>query len=241
VGLTLINLFYCVNLRNPKKELGDTMDTSFNLYLIRHGETYLNRYKKMQGWADSPLTDEGKAVAAETGKRLAAVPFDRVYTSDSGRTVETAELILQQNKYKNNLVINRRKAFRESFFGSFEGEYSEVVFRKIAEDNHCSSTKQLFQKHNLEDVMNFFKKSDPFHHAENYNELWERIEKGLNEIVSSSQSHNENILLVTHGVIIRNIISKFSTELDKGIDIKNSSVSVLKYTSNNFEVVSFNQ
>jgi probable phosphoglycerate mutase len=217
------------------------MNTNFNLYLIRHGETYLNRYKKMQGWADSPLTEEGKAVAAETGKRLAAVPFDRVYTSDSGRTVETAELILQQNNHKNNLVINRRKAFRESFFGSFEGEYSEVVFRKIAEENNCSSTKELFQNHNLEDVMNFFKTSDPFHHAENYKELWERIEKGLNEIVSNSQSHNENILLVTHGVIIRNIISKFSNEFDKGMEIKNSSVSVLKYTSNMFDVVSFNQ
>ncbi|MBT2654105.1 histidine phosphatase family protein [Bacillus sp. ISL-18] len=217
------------------------MDTNFNLYLIRHGETYLNRYKKMQGWADSPLTEEGKAVAAETGKRLAAVPFDRVYTSDSGRTVETAELILQQNNYQNHLVINRRKAFRESFFGSFEGEYSEVVFRKIAEENNCSSTKELFQNHNLEDVMNFFKKSDPFHHAEDYKELWGRIENGLNEIVSSSQRHNENILLVTHGVIIRNIISKLSNEFDKGMDIKNSSVSVLKYTNNMFEVVSFNQ
>ena len=217
------------------------MDTNFNLYLIRHGETYLNRYKKMQGWADSPLTEEGKAVASETGKRLAAVPFDRVYTSDSGRTVETAELILQQNNYQNHLVINRRKAFRESFFGSFEGEYSEVVFRKIAEENNCLSTKELFQNHNLEDVMNFFKKSDPFHHAEDYKELWGRIEKGLNEIISSSQSQNENILLVTHGVIIRNIISKFSNEFDKGMDIKNSSVSVIKYTNNMFEVVSFNQ
>ena len=217
------------------------METKFNLYLIRHGETYLNRYKKMQGWADSPLTEEGKAVAIETGKRLADVQFDRVYTSDSGRTVETAELILQQNNDNHNLVINRRKAFRESFFGSFEGEYSEVAFRKIAEDNACSSTKELFQKHTLEDVMNFIKKSDPFHHAENYHELWGRIEKGLNEIVSTSQNLNENILLVTHGVIIRNIISKFSEEFDKGIEIKNSSVSVLEYSSNIFQVISFNQ
>ncbi|MEH7544827.1 MULTISPECIES: histidine phosphatase family protein [Bacillaceae] len=217
------------------------METKFNLYLIRHGETYLNRYKKMQGWADSPLTEEGKAVAIETGKRLADVQFDRVYTSDSGRTVETAELILQQNNDNHNLVINRRKAFRESFFGSFEGEYSEVAFRKIAEDNACSSTKELFQKHTLEDVMNFIKKSDPFHHAENYYELWGRIEKGLNEIVSTSQNLNENILLVTHGVIIRNIISKFSKEFDKGIEIKNSSVSVLEYSSNIFKVISFNQ
>ncbi|MEH7414857.1 histidine phosphatase family protein [Neobacillus drentensis] len=217
------------------------METKFNLYLIRHGETYLNRYKKMQGWADSPLTEEGKTVAIETGKRLADVQFDRVYTSDSGRTVETAELIIQQNNFNHNLVINRRKAFRESFFGSFEGEYSEVVFQKIAQDNDCLSTKELFQSHNLEAVMNFIKISDPFHHAEDYAELWERIEMGLNDIVSASKRHNENILLVTHGVIIRNIISKFSSQFNNEMEIKNSSVSVLDYSGNAFKVVSFNQ
>ncbi|MED4225240.1 histidine phosphatase family protein [Neobacillus cucumis] len=217
------------------------MDKTFNLYLIRHGETYLNRYKKMQGWADSPLTEEGKAIASETGRRLASVKFDRIYTSDSGRTVETAELILQENHYNHDLVINRRKAFRESFFGSFEGEYSEVAFQKVAQDQGYSSREKLFQKHNLEEVMNFIKESDPFHHAENYKEIWARIDNGLNEIINNSQSDNENILLVTHGVIIRNIISKFSNEFDKEMEIKNSSISVLKYSSNIFKVVSFNQ
>ncbi|MBM7655492.1 histidine phosphatase family protein [Neobacillus cucumis] len=217
------------------------MDKTFNLYLIRHGETYLNRYKKMQGWADSPLTEEGKAIASETGRRLASVKFDRIYTSDSGRTVETAELILQENHYNHDLIINRRKAFRESFFGSFEGEYSEVAFQKVAQDQGYSNREKLFQKHNLEEVMNFIKESDPFHHAENYKEIWGRIDNGLNEIINNGQSDNENILLVTHGVIIRNIISKFSNEFDKEMEIKNSSISVLKYSSNIFKIVSFNQ
>ena len=37
------------------------------------------RMKRMKGWADSPLTEEGKAVATETGKRLEDVQFNRVY------------------------------------------------------------------------------------------------------------------------------------------------------------------
>lgn len=65
------------------------------IYLVRHGETYLNRYNRMQGWADSPLTEEGKDVAVEAGKKLASIRFDRVYTSDSGRTLETAESITE--------------------------------------------------------------------------------------------------------------------------------------------------
>ena len=219
------------------------MDHKINLYVVRHGETYLNRYKKMQGWADSPLTEEGKAAATETGKRLEDVQFNRVYTSDLGRAVETAELILQQNNDNHNLEINKRKAFRESFFGSFEGENLEAAWSKIAQDNgfNYHTTKEMFRNHSLEEVMNFIKKSDPFHDAENYRELWERIDNGLNEIVSKSQSNNENILLVTHVVIIRNIISKFSNGFHFEGRIKNSSVSVLEYSSNHFKVISFNQ
>lgn len=219
------------------------MEYKINLFLVRHGETYLNRYKKMQGWADSPLTEEGKVTAIESGKRLATVPFNRVYSSDLGRTVETAELILQQNHYNHNLEINKRKAFREAFFGGFEGEYLEEALRKIAQDNgyHYNRAIEIFQNHSNEEVLNFIKNSDPFHHAENFREIWERTEKGLNEIVSKSESNNENILLVTHGVIIRNVIDKFSDGVNFEGKINNSSVSVLEYSGSNFKVVSFNQ
>src|SRR4051794_22111881 len=109
-----------------------------------------------QGWADSPLTEEGKVIAIESGKRLAAVPFNRVYSSDLGRTVETAELILQQNHYNCNLEINKRKAFREAFFRGFEGEYLEEALRKIAQDNgyHYNRAIGIFQNHSNEEVLN---------------------------------------------------------------------------------------
>lgn len=217
------------------------MDKKLKVYLVRHGETYLNRYKKMQGWADSPLTEEGKEIAIETGKRLADVTFDHVYTSDSGRTLETAELILQQNHHSNHLKINRRKDFREMFFGGFEGEYSEVVWKKIAQDNGVTDFVDLHNKYSIEDFMNLMKKSDSYHHAENFQELWDRIERGLNEVVANCRGNNENILLVTHGVVIRNILSKFSDEFSNEMEIKNSSVSELEFLGNTFKVISFNQ
>lgn len=217
------------------------METKVNLYIIRHGETYLNRYKKMQGWADSPLTEEGRVIAIEAGKKLASVLFDQVYSSDSGRTVETAEVILRENEHNQNPVINKKKAFRELFFGSFEGEYSDVVWRAITTEFGYETVNELFNNHRLEEVMNAIKKADPFHHAESYQELWQRVEKGLNEIISSCQKEEENILLVTHGVTIRTMINQFSDEFGPETEIKNSSVSILEYSRNVFKVVSFNQ
>ena len=30
------------------------------IYLIRHGKTFINKYNKMLGWCDTPLTAEGR-------------------------------------------------------------------------------------------------------------------------------------------------------------------------------------
>ncbi|KQL42136.1 hypothetical protein AN960_02495 [Bacillus sp. FJAT-25509] len=216
------------------------MENRIHLYLIRHGETYLNRYKRMQGWADSPLTEEGKLVAIECGNRLSDIQFDRVYTSDSGRTVETAELILQQNNYEIP-VIRKTKAFRESFFGSFEGEFSAVALGKVANDHGYSSFRELLRNRSLEDITNFIKESDPYHHAENYSELWDRIEKGLNELIIENNKNDENVLIVTHGNTIRNIVKKFSEEFNIELEIKNASITILEYSSDTYKVISFNQ
>ncbi|MSE22130.1 histidine phosphatase family protein, partial [Lactobacillus parabuchneri] len=36
---------------------------TISLYFVRHGQTYLNKYHRIQGVIDSPLTDKGIADA----------------------------------------------------------------------------------------------------------------------------------------------------------------------------------
>ncbi|MCP8967740.1 histidine phosphatase family protein [Ectobacillus ponti] len=213
------------------------MENKISLYLVRHGETYLNRYKRMQGWADSPLTEEGKMVAAETGSRLGDLAFDRVYTSDSGRTVETAEIILRQNQHEVP-TITRMKAFRETFFGSFEGEYSEVAWGKVAQDKGYPDFHTLIRSCTPQEVVDAMKQSDPLQHAEGYEEMWARIETGLQEVIAAGGG---NVLIVTHGNVIRTLLKQFSEEFDPTVDIKNASVSRLEHCNQAFRVVSYNQ
>jgi len=211
------------------------------LYLIRHGETYLNRYEKMQGWADSPLTEAGKVVAIETGKKLANISFDRVYTSDLGRTVETAEILLGQNHHNENIVIQKIKEFRELFFGSFEGEYNEVAWSKIAKENGFANNEEMMRNHPIEETMDSIHKADPLHHAESFVEFSGRIEKGLELIMGERQKEDENILLVSHGVVIMHLIHKFSEEPIVSLEIKNSSISHIEYAEQKYKVISYNQ
>ena len=69
----------------------ETVTTRFGL--IRHAETIWNRENRIQGHADSPLTDSGKKEADAWGCHLKSVAWDRILGSDLGRAVATAAII----------------------------------------------------------------------------------------------------------------------------------------------------
>src|SRR5699024_10712465 len=63
-------------------------------YVARHGETLFNVMGKVQGWCDTPLTDEGVRAARALGRGLADVEFAAAFSSDSGRAVQTLDELL---------------------------------------------------------------------------------------------------------------------------------------------------
>ena len=50
-----------------------------HLHLVRHGQTYFNRYNRLQGWSNSPLTESGVADAVKAGERLKGLTFADTY------------------------------------------------------------------------------------------------------------------------------------------------------------------
>jgi len=86
--------------------------------LIRHGETEWNRAGRIQGYhADSPLTDAGRGQVRALAARLARDGLDALYSSDLGRTRDTAEPIAAAT----GLTVAYDEALRERNYGLFEG------------------------------------------------------------------------------------------------------------------------
>lgn len=218
------------------------MEKEFKLYLVRHGETYLNKFKRMQGWSDTPLTEEGIQTAIQCGKKLSDIPFASVYTSDLRRTVETATIIMKQNVKNDRFKINERIDFREAFFGSLEGERIDNVAENIIEEHSLdySGWDELYRRVNIEKMIDWIRKLDCTGYAESTSDIWQRVETGLDEMVEESRA-DENILLVCHGAIIKLIINRFSGGKQFTEEIKNASVSILKYNNGGFRVLSYNQ
>jgi 2,3-bisphosphoglycerate-dependent phosphoglycerate mutase len=70
----------------------------YKVVLLRHGESQWNKENRFTGWTDVPLSDKGRAEAAEAGKILKekGYIFDIAYTSVLKRAISTLWLALEQ-------------------------------------------------------------------------------------------------------------------------------------------------
>ena len=94
------------------------------IILIRHAETEWNKAGRIQGYhADSALTEAGRGQVRALAARLAREGIEALYSSDAGRTRETADPISEATR----LPVVHDKALRERNYGVFEGHsFSEI-------------------------------------------------------------------------------------------------------------------
>lgn len=210
------------------------------IYLIRHGQTFMNRYDKIQGWCDTPLTNKGINGAKNLGENLKHVSFDVAITSDLRRAAHTCNYILEKNVNKDSTEYIATPYFREQYWGYFEGLDSSAAWRMITGPHGFGTRTEALKNNRLSQIQDWMKEEDPYHDAENSKEFWNRVNKGL-EIINKLTGADK-ILLVTHAFLIINLWQKYGTDISPLEDPKNCSISIMKMHSlNNIKITSFNQ
>ena len=213
----------------------------FNVYLVRHGQTYLNRYNRMQGWCDSPLTPKGIKDGHKAGQLLSHINFDLAFHSDTTRATHTCRYILEENVASPSLPTPKALAnFREQYYGYFEGSDSNQAWLMIGAANDCRTFKDIIEKYSIEDAKDFAKQADPFHDAENNQEYWQRVGAGFDYLKKIAKP-DTNILLVSHGTTIRSIVHRFDPSIDITVSPTNGSVTKLIIDEQKIKVAYFNQ
>lgn len=178
------------------------------VYLVRHGQTILNHFRRMQGWVDSPLTKTGEQQATKTGKMLSQIHFDVAISSDLGRTIATRDLILAENQVS-KVTPSVNKNFREVYFGSFEGIDSVLTWNQIGGPHGSFDQNVLIEKYGLLAVRDFMNDADPFKEAETGEQLKTRIKTAFSELQNQLKD-GETALVVSHGTFIRNVAGIYS-------------------------------
>ena len=186
---------------------------SFNLYLVRHGQTIFNHYERMQGWSNAPLTDKGIADGYAAGDRLENIRFDAAYSSDLQRAIQTAEFVLSRNKQSGDLTEPEQlQQFREQFFGFFEGLPSAKSSQLIAEKNglkDIDTYSDIMANLSQDEVMDAMHIADPTDDAEDAQTFWARLNKGI-EMLRRNTRDGQNVLLVSHGTLIGNLVDHYA-------------------------------
>ena len=181
------------------------------IYLVRHGQTNDNIKNLMQGWKDTPLNDVGRTQAYQLIPFFESQSIDVIYASDLSRAYETARII-SQAIHKEVFVD---KQLREMYLGFWEGRSWQEIEAEFA--------YFLSKPENEKNALNI-------HEGESYIEFQLRAISVFKKIIK--QHLNKNVMIVTHGGVIREIIGHIMN-INQGqkdaIPIRNCSVSMIEY------------
>lgn len=192
------------------------------VYLIRHGETDLNKQKMLQGRSNIELNEYGRELAEITGQALKDVEFDYVYSSPLIRALDTAKLLLGDRE----VAIITDSRIQEISFGVYEG-------LSYHPDHHTIPDK---------DFINFFDAPERYkvpENGESFEEVIERTGDFWRELTENPRHENKTILISTHGCALKAILANINyTPIAKfwgeGVH-KNCAVTIVRISDNGIE------
>ncbi len=148
------------------------------IYLMRHGETIMNRAECLQGQIDCELNETGISEAQKAARILekAGIRFDLAYTSPLRRARATAQIV------SGGCELRVEPLITEMHFGSYEGmpyrDIDDPMWAFIHDPEHVS----------------------PPDGVESIQSLIGRTGKALTAMISGG---GERVLAVTHGIALR--------------------------------------
>lgn len=168
-----------------------------------------NVQKKIQGWCDSPLTNNGiqQAIKAKEYFKDHKITFDHAYSSTSERCCDTLELIT-------DMPYERKKGLKEMFYGQLEGESERLNCETPKE---CETYYLQFQ-------------------GESSNTVRDRMMKTLTDIMKQEDHHQ--VLAVSHSGACFNFLRGIQDpmeELKKGFG--NCCIFVYEFDDSGFTLM----
>lgn len=153
------------------------------LWIVRHGQTDWNIEGRIQGHTPTPLNAVGREQAARLAGYFAGKPFRAVYTSDLPRAQQTADILARRL----GLAVTARQELRERDLGPYQGKTNA----ELKDARARIGSGDLADWTGMPGV-------------EQDEAVWQRI-AGEFERISAAHA-GEDVLVVTHGGVIRLIV-----------------------------------
>jgi broad specificity phosphatase PhoE len=193
------------------------------LYIIRHGETDLNKKGIVQGRGiNADLNDTGNAQAEAFYQAYKHVPFDKIYTSTLKRTHQTVKKFIDHN-----IPWVQYPGLDELAWGIYEGQAnSEKVKLEFQNILHHWQTGELHHK---------------FEQGESPLEVRERQLTVLEKLIEDND--DKNILICMHGRAMRLFLCLLTNRPLSDMDFfphSNTTLYKVGYDGTGFHIIDFN-
>lgn len=209
----------------------------FNLLLIRHGQSEVNVMPDMMGQrGDSNLTETGRRQAKRLGERLNVREFwtfDRIYSSDYTRALDTAKIVFPEQK------IITTPALREYSAGDWtEGTRSQIVTPEVKIRMGYMTNGFLppngESMHQVERRASTWLEDTILYNKEMIREATHRQREGM-------EAHN--IAVFSHGMTIKcllHYIMGFDQNFLWKLTLENTSITQLHFGEEGWRLISIN-
>ncbi len=195
------------------------------LYIIRHGETYWNSARRIQGHSDIELNENGRRLAGKTGEALESTAFDIIYSSPLLRAYETATLI----RGHRNIPIIRDDRLKEIGFGICEGNSLDEFSQDSASPSHY-----------------FFERPElyvPPEGGESFAQLCARTSEFLKTEIEPKEKELSRVMIVAHGALNKallcHILKHEIKDFWSGNILKNCSVCIVRLKDGIYEMMEY--
>ena len=168
------------------------------------------------------------------GLREAGIQFQQAVSSDSGRTIQTMGIVLEELGLTGKIPYRYDKRIREWCFGSFDGAYDGELFLgglprvfRVDDFHHLS----------LMELAEGIVEVDTAGWAESWETLRDRILDGFTTIAKDVESQGGgNAIVVSHGMTISTLIYLIDPKAFKELVLDNGSVTVIEYEDGQFKL-----
>jgi probable phosphoglycerate mutase len=216
-------------------------EKTVTIYVTRHGRTLFNTKDLVQGWADSPLTPEGIAVAEDLGRGLRDVPFDYVVSSDLVRARQTAQIVMGQNRVSKGYRLEDSAMIREACYGHFEGDSNSTMLAAISAEIGVPRETMMQDTFIWLKAADAIKQIDTSGIGEDAATVKSRMQTKLTETAKAQAKKGGNILFVAHGQSINIMLSDLDPDFTyTGATLANAAVCKVIYQNGAFHIESFN-
>ncbi len=182
------------------------------LYFMRHGQSDWNAENRIQGRTERPLNEIGRSQAKEIGAYFSNIPLAKIYSSTMLRAKETAEIIAS---YQNCEVV-MEPYLQESAYGEAEGMTRDEYRQRYAEQLKIYEKMPLLERLKNHVVPNAETSWDTAH----------RVIPVLNKIALLHPA--QQVLVVSHGFLIRSVLSVIAGIDDKDLHVDNTGFVILE-------------